>query len=87
MSKSKFDKVYKKLNEAVISNKTAFTINKRVEDGKKSLDKVKTEFDKTIAALSSDRELYVSHNKIIEQTFDQLYKSIANLQADIKSRM
>lgn len=87
MSKSKFDKVYKKLNEAAISNKTAFTINKRVDDSRKNLDKVKTEFDKTIAALSSDRELYMSHKNVIEQTFDQLYKSIANLQDDIKSRM
>ncbi len=84
---SQFNKLHTKLTEATISNKTAFTINKRIEDGKKNLDKVKTEFDKTIAALSSDRELYVSHNKVIEQTFEQLYKSIANLQDDIKDRM
>lgn len=84
---SKFNKLHNKLNEAVISNKTAFTINKRIEDGKKNLDKVKSEFDKTIAALSSDRDLYVAHKKIIDQTFDQLYKSIANLQDDVKDRM
>ena len=83
---SKFDKVYKKLNEAGISNKTAFTTNKRVEDGRKSLDKVKNDFDKILASLSSDRELY-THTKVIEQTFDQLYRSIDNLQDDVKSRM
>ncbi len=84
---SKFDKVYKKLNEAVISNKTAFTLNKRIEDGKKSLDKVKTEFNKTIAALSTDRDLYVSHKNVIEQTFEQLYRSIDELQNDVKRRL
>ena len=84
---SNFEKVYKKLNEASLTQKTAFALNKRLDANKKDLDKIKKEYMKTVESLSSDRELYMSHKNVIQQTFDQLDKTLADLQDDVKSRM
>lgn len=86
MSK-KFDETYKKLiNEADISSKTAFALNKKLDNHNKDFNKLKKEYDKLFNSLISDKDLY-NNAKPIQQSFDQLISDLDNLKSDIKNRM
>lgn len=86
MSK-KFDETYKELiNEADISSKTAFALNKKLDNHNKDFNKLKKEYDKLFNSLISDKDLY-NHAQPIQQSFDQLINDLDNLKSDIKNRM
>lgn len=86
MSK-KFDETYKKLiNETDISSKTAFTLNKKLDNHNNDFNKLKKEYDKLFNSLISDKDLY-NNTKPIQQSFNQLINDLDNLKSDIKNRM
>ena len=84
---SKFDEAYKQYNEAGLNSKTAFNLNKAIDNKNRELAKLKKDYQKLIASTSSDRDLYVAHNNVINQSFDQVERVLADFQEDIKNRM
>lgn len=86
MSK-KFDETYQKLiNEADITSKTAFSLNKKLDNHNKDFNKLKREYDKLFNSLISDKDLYNNAHPI-QQSFDKLIDDLDNLKSDIQNRM
>lgn len=86
MSK-KFDEIYNKMiTEADITSKTAFTLNKKLDNHNKDFNKLKKEYDKLFNSLISDKDLYDNARKI-QQSFDQLIDDLDNIKSNIKNRM
>ena len=83
---SKFKKVYGQLNEAAITQKTAFSLNKRLDNNNKDLEKLRKEYDKLINTLASDKDLFDQAKKV-KQAFGQLTSVLNEFKNEIKTRM